>query len=72
MTDKEKCISILTGLYDINLKTCNLIQEFILFLEQNINSFKILFKNIVDEKKDEINDIKIDNPSIIEIIKLFI
>ena len=42
------------------------------FLEQNINSFKILFKNIVDEKKEEINYIKIDNPQIVEIIKLFI
>jgi hypothetical protein len=72
ITDREKCIGILTGLYDINLKTCNLIKELIQLLEQNIDSFKILFKNIVDEKKDEIDDIKIDNPSIIEIIKLFI
>ena len=72
ITEREKCIGILTGLYDINLKTCTLIKEFILFLEQNINSFKILFKNIVDEKKDEINDIKIDNPQIVEIIKLFV
>ena len=72
ITDREKCIGILAGLYDINLKTCTLIKEFILFLEQNINSFKILFKNIVDEKKEEINDIKIDNPQIVEIIKLFV
>jgi hypothetical protein len=72
ITDREKCVGILAGLYDINLKTCSLIKELVLFLEKNIDSFKILFKNIVDEKKDEINDIKIDNPSIIETIKLFI
>jgi len=72
ITDREKCLAILTGLYDINLKTCFLIKELILFLEQNINSFKLLFKDIVKEKKEEIDDVKIDNPSIIEIIKLFI
>ena len=72
MTDKKKCIAILTGLYDINLKTCNLINDFVIFLEQNIDSFKLLFQNIIIEKIDEIEDIKIDNPSIIEIIKLFI
>jgi hypothetical protein len=72
ITDKEKCIGILTGLYDINLKTCTFIKELVVFLEQNINSFKILFKNIIDEKKDEIDDIKIDNPYIVDIIKLFI
>jgi hypothetical protein len=72
ITDREKCKGILTGLYDINLKTSTLIVEFVIFLEQNINSFKILFKNIVDEKKDEIDDIKIDNPSITKTISLFI
>jgi hypothetical protein len=72
ITDREKCLATLTGLYDINLKTCNLIKELVLFLEENINSFKILFKSIVDEKKDEINDVKIDNPYIVDIIKLFI
>ncbi len=72
ITDKEKCIGILIGLYDINLKTCSFIKELVVFLEENINSFKILFKNIVDEKKDEIDDIKIDNPYIVDIIKLFI
>jgi len=72
ISDREKCIAILTGLYDINLKSCPLIKELVLFLNQNIDSFKTLFKNIIDERKDEINDIKIDNPSIIEIIKLFI
>ena len=56
----------------VNLKTCFLIKEFIIFLEQNINSFKLLFKDIIKEKKEEIDDVKIDNPSIIEIIKLFI
>jgi len=72
ITDKEKCLGILSGLYNINLKTCSLIKEFALFLEQNIDSFKKIFKNIVDENKDEIDDIKIDNPSIIETISLFI
>ena len=43
-----------------------------LTLEQNIDSFKIIFKNIVEENKDEIDDIKIDNPLIIETISLFI
>ena len=71
-TDREKCIAILTGLYDINLKTCVMINEFVIFLEKNIDSFKILLKDIVKEKKEEIDDIKIDNPSIIEIINLFI
>jgi hypothetical protein len=70
--DKEKCIAILTGLYEINLKTCTLINEFVLFLEKNINNFKILFKSIIDEKVDEIEDIKIDNPLIIEIINHFV
>ena len=72
ITDKEKCRGILSGLYNINLKTCSLIREFVLFLEQNIDSFKIIFKNIVEENKDEIDDIKIDNPLIIETISLFI
>jgi hypothetical protein len=49
-----------------------MINEFVIFLEKNIDSFKILFKDIVKEKKEEIDDIKIDNPSIIEIINLFI
>jgi hypothetical protein len=59
-------------LYDINLKTCSMIKDFVIFLEQNINSFKPLFQSIIIDKIDEIEDIEIDNPSIIEIIKLFI
>jgi hypothetical protein len=72
MTDREKCIAILNGLYDLNLKTCTLIKDFVIFLEQNIDSFKLLFQTIIMDKMDEIEDIEIDNPSIIEIIKLFI
>lgn len=72
MTDTEKCIAILNGLYFININTCPLIDELVIFLEQNIVSFKLLFQTIIMDKIDEIGDIEIDNPSIIEIIKLFI
>jgi hypothetical protein len=46
-------------------------REFIIFLEENINSFTILIKDVIKEKKEEIDDIKIDNPSITEFIELF-
>lgn len=72
ITDAEKCIAILNGLYDINLKTCSIIKDFVIFLEQNIISFKSLFQSIMIDKIDEIEDIEIDNPSIIELIKLFV
>ena len=48
-----------------------MLHEFIIFLEQNINSFTILIKDVIKEKKEEIDDIKIDNPSITDFIELF-
>jgi len=72
ISNTEKCIAILNGLYDINLNTCTLIQEFVIFLEQNIDSFKFTFQIIIMDKMDEIEDIEIDNPLIIDLIKLFI
>ena len=52
ISDTEKCVAILNGLYDINLNTCPLIQEFVIFLEQNIDSFKFLFQIIIMDKMD--------------------
>jgi len=72
ISDIDKCIAILNGLYDINIKSCILIYDFVIFLEQNINSFKSLFQSILVYKIDEINDIEIDNPSITDLVKLFI
>jgi hypothetical protein len=72
ISDTEKCVAILNGLYDINLKTCTLIKELVIFLEDNIDSFRLLFQTIIIDKMDEIEDIEIDNPLIIDLIKLFI
>ena len=72
LSNKEKCFSVLNGLYDINFKKGKFLEKLSLFMNKNIKNFKKEFKKIVDENEEIIDDIQIDNPEIRKIIGIFL
>ena len=71
LTNREKCFSILNGLYDINIKKCKFLNKLASFINNNIKNFKKEFKKLVDENEEIIDDIYIDNPEIKNILQIF-
>jgi hypothetical protein len=72
LSNKEKCFSVLNGLYDINFKKGKFLEKLSLFMNKNFKNFKKEFKKIVDENEEIIDDIQIDNPEIRKIIGIFL
>jgi hypothetical protein len=71
-SNREKCFSILNGLYDINIKKGKFLDRLASFINKNIKTFKKEFTKLVDENEEIIDDIQIDNPDIRNIIKIFL
>ena len=71
-SNREKCFSVLNGLYDINLKKGKFLKKLASFINKNIKTFKKDFKKLVDENEEIINDIQIDNPDVRKIIHIFL
>jgi hypothetical protein len=71
-SNREKCFSVLNGLYDINFKKGKFLEKLASFIDKNIKTFKMDFKKLVDENEEIINDIQIDNPDVRKIIQIFL
>jgi len=72
LSNREKCFSILNGLYDINIKKGIFLNQLASFVNKNIPNFKKEFKKSVNENEEIINDIQIDNPEIKNILMIFL
>jgi hypothetical protein len=72
LSNREKCFSVLNGLYDINIKKGIFLNQLASFVNKNIPNFKKEFKRLVNENEEIINDIQLDNPEIKNILGIFL